>query len=119
MRILVLGGAGAMGMVTVRDLAESNQVSEVIIGDMNLEKARKIAEWAGGEKITVRKIDISSLEDLKQNMRDADAVANAAPYHLNLTVTKAAIETGKNNFNSSIVGVRNVEMIERAINSLG
>ena len=96
MRILVLGGAGAMGMVTVRDLAESNQVSEVIIGDMNLEKARKIAEWAGGEKITVRKIDISSLEDLKQNMRDADAVANAAPYHLNLTVTKAAIETGKN-----------------------
>jgi len=29
-----------------------------------------------------------------------------------------AIETGKNNFNSSIVGVRNVEMIERAINSL-
>lgn len=29
-----------------------------------------------------------------------------------------AIETGKNNFNSSIVGARNVEMIERAINSL-
>jgi len=29
-----------------------------------------------------------------------------------------AIETGKNNFNSSIVGARCVEMIERAINSL-
>ncbi|MDI3501382.1 MAG: UDP-N-acetylglucosamine 3-dehydrogenase [Thermoanaerobacter sp.] len=29
-----------------------------------------------------------------------------------------AIETGKNNFNSSIVGARNVEMIERAIDSL-
>jgi len=29
-----------------------------------------------------------------------------------------AIKTGKNNFNSSIVGARNVEMIERAINSL-
>lgn len=29
-----------------------------------------------------------------------------------------AIETGKNTFNSSIVGARNVEMIERAINSL-
>ena len=29
-----------------------------------------------------------------------------------------AIETGKNNFNSSIVGARNVEMIERAIVSL-
>jgi len=29
-----------------------------------------------------------------------------------------AIETGKNNFNSSIIGARNVEIIERAINSL-
>jgi len=29
-----------------------------------------------------------------------------------------AIETGKNNFNASIVGARNVEMIERAISSL-
>ena len=96
MRILVLGGAGAMGMVTVRDLAESPEVSEVIIGDVNMEKARKVAEWAGKEKISIRKVDISSMESLIPAMKDADAVANAAPYHLNLTVTKASIKAKKN-----------------------
>ena len=96
MRILVLGGAGAMGMVTVRDLAETPEVSEVIIGDVNIEKAEKVAEWAGKEKISIRKVDISSVESLTSIMKDVDAVANAAPYHLNLTVTKAAIQAQKN-----------------------
>ncbi|HDI12066.1 MAG TPA: hypothetical protein ENF63_00565 [Candidatus Bathyarchaeota archaeon] len=96
MRILVLGGAGAMGMVTVRDLAEAPEVSEVIIGDINVEKAEEVAEWAGKEKISIRKVDVSSIEDLASVMKDADAVANAAPYHLNLAVTKAAIKAGKN-----------------------
>jgi len=96
MRILVLGGAGAMGMVTVRDLAETSEVSEVIIGDVNLEKAEKIAEWAGKEKVSIRKVDISNIESLASAMKEVDAVANAAPYHLNLTVTTAAIQTRKN-----------------------
>lgn len=96
MKILVLGGAGAMGMVTVRDLAESPQVSEVIIGDVNVEKAEKIAEWAGKEKISVKKVDVSNVESLTMAMKDVDAVANAAPYHLNLIVTKAAIQAGRN-----------------------
>ncbi len=85
-----------MGMVTVRDLAEAPEVSEVIIGDINVEKAEEVAEWTGKEKISIRKIDVSSIENLASVMKDADAVANAAPYHLNLAVTKAAIKAGKN-----------------------
>lgn len=96
MRILVLGGAGAMGMVTVRDLAENPEVTEVIIGDVNMEKAREVAEWTGQKKISIMKVDISNLESLTSAMKDVDAVANAAPYHLNLTVTKAAIKAEKN-----------------------
>ncbi|RLI18907.1 hypothetical protein DRO54_09515, partial [Candidatus Bathyarchaeota archaeon] len=96
MKILVLGGAGAMGMVTVRDLADSPGVSEVIIGDANIKKAQEIAKWANKGKVSIQKVDISNFESLTSAMKEADAVANAAPYHLNLTVTKAAIETGKN-----------------------
>jgi len=96
MRILVLGGAGAMGMVAVRDLAESPEVSEVIIGDANVEKAKEVAEWTGTEKVSVKKVDISNFESLTSVMKEVDTVANAAPYHLNLTVTKAAIYARKN-----------------------
>jgi len=51
LKALVLGGAGAMGMVAVRDLVESRVFSEVVIGDVNLEKAREVAEWAGKDCI--------------------------------------------------------------------
>jgi len=96
MKILVLGGAGAMGMVTVRDLAESPEISEVIIGDANVKKAQEIAKWTDKEKVSIRKVDISNFESLTSAVKEADAVANAAPYHLNLIVTKAAIEIGNN-----------------------
>jgi len=95
MRILVLGGAGAMGMVTVRDLAEHSEASEIVIGDLNVKKAKKIAEWAGNQKITVKKIDISNVKSLVEAMRDVDAIANATPYVFNLNVTRAAIKASK------------------------
>lgn len=50
MKVIVLGGGGAMGMVTVQDLAESPQVSEVLIGEADLKQADKVAKWTGSEK---------------------------------------------------------------------
>ena len=96
MKILVIGGAGGMGMVTVRDLAESPQVSEVIIADANIEKAKRIQTWTGSKKVSITKLDVSDNENLVEAMRKADAVANAAPYHLNMIITKAAIEAKRN-----------------------
>jgi len=95
MRMVVLGGAGAMGMVTTRDLAESPTVSEVILCDANMERAKEVASWVASDKLSIRRVDIASQESLVDAVRDADAVANATPYHLNLVVTKSAIKAGK------------------------
>jgi len=95
MRMVVLGGAGAMGMVTTRDLAESPAVSEVILCDANMERAKEVAGWVASDKLSIRRVDIASQESLVDAVRDADAVANATPYHLNLVVTKSAIKAGK------------------------
>ncbi|MBX5326198.1 MAG: saccharopine dehydrogenase family protein [Candidatus Bathyarchaeia archaeon] len=96
MKVLVIGGAGAMGMVTVRDLAESPEVSEVIIADANLEKAKTVQKWTGSKKVSITKLDVSDSKGMIEAMQKADAVANAAPYHLNLTITRAAIEAKRN-----------------------
>lgn len=96
MKVLVIGGAGAMGMVTVRDLAESPEVSEVIIADANIEKAKKVQDWTGSEKTAITKLDVSDNRTLVEVMGKAEVVANAAPYHLNLAITKAAIEARRN-----------------------
>lgn len=79
-------------MVTVRDLAESPIVSEVIIGEANLELAEKVAQWTHSKKVITRKVDITDRRSLAEAISDVDAIANAAPFHLNLHVTKAAIK---------------------------
>ncbi|MFQ6068385.1 MAG: saccharopine dehydrogenase family protein [Candidatus Bathyarchaeia archaeon] len=95
MKIIVLGGGGAMGMVTVRDLAESPEVSEVIIGEASLKQAEKVAKWTGSEKVSIREVNVTDHKSLIDAISEADAIADATPYHLNLRVTKAAMETGK------------------------
>jgi len=95
MKILVLGGAGAMGTVTVRDLTESPDVTEVIVGDVSLERANQLKSSVGSEKISVRQVDVSNHADLVEAMKGADAVANATPYHLNIPIMKAAMKAGK------------------------
>ncbi len=95
MKIIVLGGGGAMGKVTVRDLTESPEVSEVIIADADLKQAERVARWTNSKKVFPRKLNVTDHGALVNGVSDADAVANAAPYHLNMYVIKAAIEAGK------------------------
>lgn len=93
MKILVLGGAGAMGMVTARDLAESQTVSEVVLGEVDIRKAGYVAKWIGSRKVSVKQVGDKA--SLLKAMKEADAVANATPYHLNLEMTRTAIEARK------------------------
>lgn len=95
MKILVLGGAGAMGTVTVRDLAESPDVSKVIVGDVLVERANQLKSLVGSEKVSVRRVDVSNCAGLVESMKEADVVANATPYHLNVQIMKAAMNAGK------------------------
>jgi len=96
MKVLVLGGAGAMGMVTVRDLAESPGVAKVVVGDVHPERVKQLKTLPASEKLLLKEVDVTNSQSLVKAMREVDAVANATPYHLNLEVTKAAIEAEKN-----------------------
>jgi lysine 6-dehydrogenase len=95
LKVFVVGGAGAMGMVTVRDLVESPEVSEVMIADANLEQAEKIARWSGSAKAIPYEVDVYDHDKLVTALHETDAVASATPYHLNLQVMDAAIEARK------------------------
>jgi len=95
MKIAVLGGAGAMGMVTTKDLANSSVVSEIVLCDSNVEQAKEVASWVASDKLSIKRIDISNPDSLVDAVKDADVVANATPYHFNLGVTKSVIRVGK------------------------
>jgi saccharopine dehydrogenase (NAD+, L-lysine-forming) len=93
MKVLVLGGCGAMGKAIVRDLYENPEVNEIVIGDVNLTKAKAYAKEVGSQKISVKKVDIKNQDQLVKACRGVNVVANASWYEFNLDVMKAALKT--------------------------
>lgn len=91
MHIIVLGGAGAMGCVTVRTLTEYEDVDQITIADYNEEHARELAATLKSSKIQVIQIDVNDEERLRSLLRGSDVVLSAVDYVFNLPVLRACI----------------------------
>ncbi len=92
MHIIVLGGAGAMGRITVRTLIEYEDVDQVTIADYNEERAREVAATLGSSKIQVKQIDVNDSERLSQLLQGSDVALNAVEYIYNLPVLEVCIQ---------------------------
>src|SRR5439155_6182875 len=93
-KIVVLGGAGAMGQVIVRDLAESDRVKVIVIADFDEDKAKQLKAKLGGAKIDTSFADIRDSKQLASVLTGADAVINSTPYYFNVNVMEAALDAG-------------------------
>jgi lysine 6-dehydrogenase len=100
MRVLVVGGAGAMGRWTVRDLTESEGVDEVVVADLDGTRAREAAGWAaarsgsnGTAQVRALALDAGDPEGLRRALDGADVVCNCAVFALNLPVMEACADT--------------------------
>jgi lysine 6-dehydrogenase len=91
MHIIVLGGAGAMGRITVRALVEYEDVDQVTIADYNEERANEVASSLASSKVRVQQIDVTNQERLDQLLHGADVLLNAVDYVFNLLVLRACI----------------------------
>ena len=60
MHIIVLGGAGAMGRITVRTLTEYDDVDQITIADYNEVRAQEVASTLNSSKIRVQQIDVNN-----------------------------------------------------------
>ena len=91
-RILVLGGAGEMGSVAVRDLAERTD-HELVVGEFNVEAAKTLAASLGRSAEVVR-VDVQDDHSLTAALNDVDVVLNATFMRWVPRVTRAAIDAG-------------------------
>jgi len=92
MKIVVLGGTGLTGRCAVRDLAESREVSEVVMTGRSINKAQKIADKIKSEKVSIAQIDVTKHDDTVKVLKGADVALNAIQYYYNMDVMKAALE---------------------------
>ncbi|MGJ6969028.1 saccharopine dehydrogenase NADP-binding domain-containing protein [Streptosporangium sp. G11] len=95
MNIVVLGGAGHMGSHAVTHLAALPFVQNLVIGDRDMDGARKLAEIVG-QKARAARVDVTDPEQLAAVMADADAVVSTVGpfFRLGGTVLDAALLKG-------------------------
>src|SRR6267378_836090 len=96
MRIVVLGGCGAMGSEATRDLARTSDFQEIVIADADLERAQALATELGGGRVLAIKVDAKNEAALTESLRGFDVVANCTTYHFGLIATRAAINARVN-----------------------
>jgi saccharopine dehydrogenase-like NADP-dependent oxidoreductase len=93
-RIVVLGGAGAMGRITVRDLAETAAFGlEIVIADRDDVEARRIAKDLP-RRVRAIGADATVPASLARALKGAAVVINACHHDFNLRVMDAALEAG-------------------------
>jgi saccharopine dehydrogenase (NAD+, L-lysine-forming) len=100
MKALILGGCGKMGSLAAQDLIKSDDVTQVILADKNLDMAKVPDPVKKSNRVKVEYLDVTkSLRELVKAISANDIVINCAgPYSLfdPHTTVKAAIEAGVN-----------------------
>lgn len=94
MRVLVLGGAGAVCSETTRDLVRTSEFQEIVIGELAVGRAQELARELGDPRVRVVPVDAEDEAALTELLRGFDVVVNGLPFRYDLTVTRAAVAAG-------------------------
>lgn len=94
MKVLSLGGAGAVCQHATRDLAEFSSFDQIVIGDYNVAAAEKLAAEIGDPRVEVLKVDAEDYDGLVKLFKDFDVILNGLPWKYDLAVTKACVAAG-------------------------
>jgi len=98
-RIAVLGGAGAMGQITVRDLCETAPADvEVIVSDLNVRGAnalvRRLRALYPARRLRAVAIDVARSTAAANALRGAFGIINCCHHDLNLRAMQLALAIG-------------------------
>jgi saccharopine dehydrogenase-like NADP-dependent oxidoreductase len=94
-RVVVLGGAGAMGRITVKDLFETAPPDfEILIADYNVAAGRSLARSYRRERVQAAAADVTNVHATARLLSGAFAVINAVKYQHNIKVMRAALDAG-------------------------
>ncbi|MFA5321333.1 MAG: saccharopine dehydrogenase NADP-binding domain-containing protein [Smithella sp.] len=96
-KVIVLGGCGAVGSVAVKTLAKQDIISEVVIGDWNIAKAKILAKELG-PKVSAIKVNAEDDESIKAAVKGCDVVLNCVgPFYKTVKkILSTVLELGIN-----------------------
>ena len=93
MKILVLGGAGLMARVTLRDLLDRTDAT-VGVADVDADRAKRVVRDLGSDRAEPIGVDVRERDRLVRVLKDWDVAINETWHTMNLEVMDAAIAAG-------------------------
>jgi saccharopine dehydrogenase (NAD+, L-lysine-forming) len=93
MKTMVLG-TGAVGSVTAEILAHSEDFEQVILADVNMERAKRTEKKISNDKVVVKKVDASDLDGMVKAFKGVDLVLNGVIPRFNLKIMEACLNAG-------------------------
>ena len=92
------GGRGTIAPAIVRDLAESDEVADLLLLDIDESGAQQVASRSGGDKARAAFADARAAADapgsLARALEGCDVLVNSASYRVNLDAMAACLEAG-------------------------
>jgi saccharopine dehydrogenase (NAD+, L-lysine-forming) len=93
MRVALLGAAGTIAPVIARDLAASEEISGLLLLDLDLAAAERVAtSCGGGGVVDAERAD--ARDGLAEHLAGCDLLVNSASYRVNLDAMRACLEAG-------------------------
>jgi len=92
LKVAVLGAGGIIAPAIVRDLAESDEATELRLLDLDTDRAQAVADAHGGSKSVVAKVDARA--NLASSLDGVDVLVNSATYRVNVDAMRACLEAG-------------------------
>jgi saccharopine dehydrogenase (NAD+, L-lysine-forming) len=112
MKILVIG-AGAQGGPCVSILSRDKDVSEIILGDIDLDLATRVKNKIGSSKIKVTELNAGNIEEIERAGRGADAIITLTLTAFNDNVMEAALRVGAHYVDTSFGEPSRMDICER------
>jgi len=94
MEKVLIVGAGAQGAPCASILARDKDISEVVLGDIDLDLANRVKNKIRSDKITTVKVDAGKIEELERAAKGVDAVINLTLPQFNANIMKVALKNG-------------------------
>jgi len=97
-RAAILGAGGTIAPAIVRDLAESDEVEDLLLLDIDEGRARAVAEAHGGGDARAARVDarVEPEEEgsLARALEGSDVLVNSASYRVNLDAMASCLRAG-------------------------
>ncbi|MCK4353856.1 MAG: saccharopine dehydrogenase NADP-binding domain-containing protein, partial [Dehalococcoidia bacterium] len=93
MKVLIVG-AGCQGAPCASILARDKDISEIVLGDVDIDLANKVKNKINSKKITVVKLDAGRIEDIEGAAKGVDVIINLVVPQFNANIMKAALRSG-------------------------